>query len=208
MKTIFKQGDYEILADTMEGTWKIKTSEGQSKEINFLGSHLIDVPKTYLPAFKKAGKNPKDYLVYNGQPVKKEAKQAILDAFDAYAKQLATNRNNENKRINEIFAGLDLLRAARESAEQYHEAFNRMMEDENNDGVNPPSIPKSDPDALAKQYPAAALYLKAEGYTHASNYMKSGAGRDALEVLNEKGLQGLEEASDILDNWLPVEDRR
>ena len=69
------------------------------------------------------------------------------------------------------------------TAGMYGEAFARMMDDEMNDGANPPQKPVDDIAALKAQYPAAAAYLKAEAYEYASHYAKSAAGRKAKQAI-------------------------
>lgn len=97
--------------------------------------------------------------------------------------------------------GLEQLREAREDGMRYREECNRMMEDESNDGVNPPAKPVVSSSDLAAQYPRAALYLKAESYSCASNDRKSSAGTKAMRILAEGGSE--DEAQAVLDNWLP-----
>jgi hypothetical protein len=119
--------------------------------------------------------------------------EAIRDAKDAdHEAKLAAN-----------VPGLDILRAALEDEGRYHRQFNRMMENEQNDGVNPPSPVKVRYNDVAEQYPRAAMYLKAESYSNASHYAKSGAGSKAMELIENGG--DLSEAQHILDNWLPKE---
>lgn len=77
--------------------------------------------------------------------------------------------------------GLDAIRNAMYDERKYHRDFNRMMEDEGNDGINPPVQPKANSADLRKQYPRAAAYLKAESWTLASNSDKYAAGKKGLE---------------------------
>ncbi len=86
-------------------------------------------------------------------------------------------------RLAALFPGLDQIRAARAAEDDYRESFARMMEDEYNDGVNPPKHPAASSADLCRQYPAAAAYLHAEATSYASHYGKSAAGRRALERL-------------------------
>lgn len=81
----------------------------------------------------------------------------------------------------EAVPGLNLLRAAIDDQARYHRQFAEMMEDENNDGANPPKRATADLASLRKQYPRAAAYLQAEAWQDASHYVKSGAGRRAKE---------------------------
>jgi len=108
----------------------------------------------------------------------------------------------EEQELQEIVPGLKLLQSAIEDANQYHFDFSRMMEDENGDGVNPPSQPKSNVPQLAKQYPVAALYVKAQRFVDASNFRKSAAGSKALNLIAKKGAAAIDEANEIMGNWI------
>jgi len=81
------------------------------------------------------------------------------------------------------------------------------MGDEGNDGVDAPKpideTLHEKADRLAIEYPRAAVYLKAKGYTYASNYHKTGAGREAMEIIATGG--SIEDANKALENWLPEE---
>jgi hypothetical protein len=83
-------------------------------------------------------------------------------------------------RINSI-EGLEAIRKAMNAEENYHMAFNRMMEDADNDGAFAPRRPQASSQELKGQYPKAAAYLKAESYSYSSNYVQAGAGKKALE---------------------------
>lgn len=124
--------------------------------------------------------------------------RAEWDAYNAYkVAELAAN-----------VPGLNELRKARDAAyndeHRYSHQMDRMMDDEQNDGVNPPTPINQSLRAiandLAKQYPRAAMYLRAEGYTLASNYRKYGAGKDAMEIIATGG--SIEDAQATLDNWI------
>ena len=77
--------------------------------------------------------------------------------------------------------GLTELQNAINAELSYSKAFNRMMEDEYNDGVNPPSKPKNSSTELKQKYPRAAAYIKAENWKYANHYAKSAAGSKAVE---------------------------
>ncbi len=108
----------------------------------------------------------------------------------------------------------ELERKAVNESDRYSTQFNRMMEDENNDGVNPPkSEDRTAGDRLAqmkKSNPRAALYLIAErqsqgtsSYSATSGQMKGGT--DAMKILRAGG--SIEDAEKALafryetDNW-------
>lgn len=126
----------------------------------------------------------------------KEQGEKAKTAIEAYKAQ-------EENKLKENVPGLDELRAAIEDAERYQAEFELMMEDEQNDGVNPPKPVKTNIGELTKKYPRAALYIKADSYSCAAHYAKSDAGNKAMELIKEGG--SLEEAKEILDNWLPKE---
>ncbi len=108
---------------------------------------------------------------------------------------------SDQQKLDTAIPGLSALQDAINQEENYRMAFNRMMEDEYNDGANPPSQPKVSSEELSKQYPLAALYVKAEGYSNASHHLKTSAGNKAKEVLERSG--DMEKANELLDNWLP-----
>lgn len=108
----------------------------------------------------------------------------------------------------------ELERRAINESDRYRAQFNRMMEDENNDGVNPP---KPEDRTIAERLvamkqanPRAALYLKAErqaqgttSYSATSGEMRGG--EEAMEILRNGG--SIEAAEKALafryakDNW-------
>ena len=81
-----------------------------------------------------------------------------------------------------VVPGLDELRDAYYDVDAYIDKFNKMMEDENNDGCCPPnSIDIDIVEELEKKYPAAAAYIVAESYKGSSWFIKSAAGSRAAE---------------------------
>lgn len=107
----------------------------------------------------------------------------------------------EKETLDKAIPGLSELLEAINAEDNYQYLFNKMMDDEYNDGVNPPSMPKTSSDELRKQYPRAALYVKADSYSNASNCHKSTAGDKAKKILISGG--NMDEATNIMDNWLP-----
>ncbi len=57
------------------------------------------------------------------------------------------------------------------------------MEDEYNDGARPPRKPSVSIAELKAIYPRAAAYIEAKEWSYASNYIKSAAGRVAVEKI-------------------------
>lgn len=120
--------------------------------------------------------------IYNMKDVEKhidEINAKKPEILAHFAAEEAERKAREDK-INAI-EGLKELTKAINDEIAYNEAFNRMMEDEYNDGVNPPSKPKVRSAELKKQYPRAAAYIKAENWECASHYAKVGAGKRAKE---------------------------
>lgn len=102
--------------------------------------------------------------------------------------------------------GYDALRKAQDAAEEeanrVARQFNRAMD---NDGAR---LPKSEDASLratartlAAEYPRAAMYLRAQAYTEASNHNKSAAGRKAMAIIATGG--SIEDALYTLEHWLP-----
>lgn len=117
----------------------------------------------------------------------REAKDEILAILTAgkKAKWEAEEKARQEAvvRLAANVPGLEALRDALSRQEMYREAFARMMDDEMNDGANPPQKPVDDIAALRAEYPAAAAYLKAENWECASHYAKSAAGRKAKQAI-------------------------
>lgn len=106
----------------------------------------------------------------------------ILDELKAdYDRRQAAMRERERK-INSI-EGLQEIRDAYHAEDRYRAAFERMMDDESNDGACPPTRPTADIPALLEKYPRAAAYLEAERYSMAAHYVKAAAGRKAIDAI-------------------------
>lgn len=108
-----------------------------------------------------------------------EIRRVVGEAVHLAAERWAA----EDAAIAQAIPGLVELRAAREDEERYHEAFERMMDDEFNDGARPPEPVRVSSAEVAGQYPVAAAYLKAEAWETASHYAKSAAGVRAKKRL-------------------------
>lgn len=84
-------------------------------------------------------------------------------------------------------AGLKELTNAINEDIDYTKKFDEMMEDEQNDGVNPPTLPKVKVSDVAALYPIAAAYLKAEKFEYSNNFMKSSFGKKAKTIIAQGG---------------------
>lgn len=111
------------------------------------------------------------------------AKPAILAELISRRDAEIKAREDATARLTANVPGLQSLRDALTRQEMYLNAFDRMMEDESNDGANPPKKPADDINTLKAQYPVAAAYLKAESWEYGSHYAKCAAGRKAKQAI-------------------------
>lgn len=124
----------------------------------------------------------KSMIIYSDDP------SEVSRIFTAY----------ENSKLESLVPGVLALKSAINKETRYRESFSAAMGDENNDGVDMPSVPNVSAQAISEQYPVAALYLKADSYADASNYMKSSAGKKAREMIKD-GL--IIEAKEVMRSW-------
>lgn len=108
------------------------------------------------------------------------------DAAKKAATKLATN-----------VSGLDIVRDAIATMENYHYQFDVAME--RGDGIFP-AKPEIDIDALKIQYPVATAYIMAESFENASDYNKSAAGRKARAAIAE-GNDCVQAIVDMKSEW-------
>ena len=157
---------------------------GNQKFSDYAITELKNAPKSIIDQCKQSGIDFNTRVYFGGAVLPREiAEEALLQKSEIQA---------EGQRLLDLnVPGLETLNNALEDARRYHREFNKMMDDEYNDGVNPPAHPTSDIDALKLQYPRAAAYIKAEAWESASHYVKSAAGKKAKEAI--KNGAGLEE---------------
>ena len=164
--TIEKEGKtYEILAD---GT--ILT---QGKTIES-GVAIHDIPDKILQGCRERNIDTTGKCYYSGYVINREVAEASMAAA-------AEHRENKKQKLLVAVPGLEELRAAKNADAEYLDAFDHMMDDEYNDGVNPPRKPSVDSAAVARKYPVAAAYLKAESWEYASHHAKVAAGKTAKQ---------------------------
>ena len=155
---------------------------------------------------KHKGKTVKYVIRYDNKP---ELNAEIEEWTAAWAKYEEWTASEFARNV----PGLDDLRKAQDEAHndrsRYADEFERMMEDEGNDGARPPRpIDESAKDRVARlaaEYPRAAAYLRAKDYTLAGNDRKYAAGKKAMEIIATGGT--IEEANDVMANWLPEESK-
>lgn len=109
-------------------------------------------------------------------------KAEIISYFDQKAAEEKRIRDERQAKIDAI-PGLAEIRAAVRDEERYRHEFDKMMEDEGNDGAFPPKRPEVSSDALKKQYPRAAAYLLAEEWKYSEHHVKAAAGESAIEQI-------------------------
>lgn len=89
----------------------------------------------------------------------KKAQYVNIETRPELAAKLREAEAEYERRFLARYPGIDELLSARNASETYHESFQRMMEDEMNDGINPPDQPALSAAEAAKKYPIAAAYL-------------------------------------------------
>lgn len=160
------------------------------------------------PAAAMAGKAPREFLAHLGMnPGGVEVVAA--DEWDARCRVAAIDaRAARDADIEAAIPGaLEILALANQVAsdrEDDHEAFARMMEDEQDDGARPPRR-RSDPERarrlaeLLAANPRAALYLRAvrqaEGAHWADNSGAGGGGKAAMQLLESGASEADAEAA-------------
>jgi hypothetical protein len=132
--------------------------------------------------------------------VKLDSRPVLRQIVDAAIAAEAEAERIEAERMATNVPGLAELQAAIDAEQQYRHDFTRMMEDEGNDGVNPPKHPLASSADLATRFPRAAVYISAESYSFASHWAKAKAGEEAMEIIASGG--SIEDAEATLDNWL------
>lgn len=172
--------------------------KGQTFELN----QVIDpVPRPFIPGLRKLGLDPRDFVYVSGAntPVRRGAKPMLERAYEEWKIKWQEESEREEARKYENFPGLRELEDAREDEERHTWEFDRMMDDENNDGARPPKPVKVPYQDLADRYPRAALYLRAESYSLAAHSQKVFAGQRAMKVLEENG--SMDDAQAEMDKW-------
>lgn len=110
----------------------------------------------------------------------KARKEEILAEIQSAADKRKLEAKERQEKIDAI-DGLKEIESLQRAWAEYHRKFNEMMDDEYNDGVNPPVCPQKKTEDLLEKYPTAAAYLKAKSYADAAHFKKSAAGSKAIE---------------------------
>ena len=133
------------------------------------------------------GKSLKIWEINKGKENFEEIKAKKQEILNYFAEKAAKKEAIEKARQEKIDAieGLKEIRAAIEAEERYAYLFEKMTEDEYNDGVNPPTKPTVSLAELRAKYPQAAAYIKAENWSYAAHYKKSSCGLHAMNQIRE-----------------------
>ncbi len=104
-----------------------------------------------------------------------EIKRVIGDVVD-FASELVAEKE---ARIKANVPGFDELRNIINDWDSYYESCSRMAKSEKIDGVNPTERPEVKITEIAKRYPVAAAYMKADEWSLSSHSVKSAVGDEA-----------------------------
>ena len=202
MKEIFRDAaGLTIEVDTDEGKARVAKG-GRSQEFGLPVNcrSQDELPTAVAAGIRKLGKNPADYF-WAGYAMTRAAKPAFDTALAEYRDKQRAAYEAREAALESACPGLHALRDAREDEIRYHDEFEQMMADESNDVARPPRPVETSYASLVTKFPRAALYLKAENYSCASNDRKASAGSKAMQILANGGSE--DEAKAVLDNWLP-----
>lgn len=150
---IWKDGKYEVHADTSPKIGMVWVQlEGVDKRGVGCALFLTD-PEPLLPAHKAAGATEDTHFRLGPAMFRRGALDAIQQAGAEWSANIAANRP-ENR-----LPGLQEIQACLSAHEDYAEAFERMMEDENATGASLPAKPvDGELVRLQAEYPDAAAY--------------------------------------------------
>ena len=196
-KNEFRDGAYSI---TLDGGSMIVQNGTAKSNVSFGPFHEVEDIPMALRSKLPAGASNTTHAWFAGQMIRRTAAPTIAKHVSQLKDSFDAEEAARNEQLAKYVPGLEELREARDAELEYDNKFSRMMNDENNDGVRPPKRPVANASELAKKYPAAETYLKAEAYELASHHQKSAAGKKALKLLESGG--SVDDAKKILDNWL------
>lgn len=175
----------EVRAD--KTLWAQSSKTGKSPMVSRVACERLGLnPQTVLKAAA-----PSEALLKLGE---NEGSVLVLTS-DEFAQWRKTNELSPCEQRNALIPGLGDLEAAyhawASAEDEYREGFNRMMEDEYNDGARPPRKPgpelKARFEELRAEHPRAALYFRAERQhdsAHwADNTGKGAAGKKAMRLV-------------------------
>ncbi len=159
MREIYRDGEYLV----EYGNGELKVTNGEKSKLGSFGAFtkIMKVPATFvLP--EVVDRN--DYLYISGTflLIRKESKEQVEQLLADICGKADAVREEKERILVELIPGLRELEKAYAAREKYHEEFEKMMEDEDNDGVNPPRTEVLDIQVLERRFPRAAVYLRCE----------------------------------------------
>jgi len=164
-------------ATAKDGKLTVTSKAGKTQQTTLSQFTTVDknIPTPVRTAIRNNGGDPDKYVWINGQPFRAGVKPIV----EQHVAELQSAAEKAKQDFNIKVPGLEEIRKADAEHERYHYLFNKTME--RDDGGRFPAKPTSNPDALRKQYPAAAAFLHAEGYSRGSHFAMSAAGTRAME---------------------------
>ena len=172
MSEIYRDGDYVIEFTPSNSELKISSKERSKVEsLRFCDGKLCELPTQFkIPA----GIRREDYLWIRGtwMIIRKSAENEVEQVIAESHKIAASQFEKEEQVLLKNVPGLRELEKAYTAREKYHEEFEKMMDDEYNDGVSPPTIKVPDIQELERRFPIAATYLICEEYANSSAMSK------------------------------------
>ena len=156
MHEIYRDGEYYITADYDKGRFEVcgKATGGLSRMVN-------PIPKTYEQHLRAKGTVPRTtplsvaHFTQSGGWRSARSLRRVLPAIEQSNADAAA-------RLEAAVPGITAILAAREDEERWHEEFEAMMDDESNDGANPPKPVRMSSEELLANNPRAAAYLRAK----------------------------------------------
>jgi hypothetical protein len=189
MKTIYHDGQYEVRVDVERGLAELQNG-AQVAKLALIEAKPLPSPVSVM--LKSKGQDPSKFVFVTPNVLRRAALEAWDQALQDYRRHLVDKATSKESQIE----GLEELRAAQGAEHTYQKKFRHMMEQED---VRAPSKPLLSFPELAKKYPRAEVYLRAEAFEDATNDQRSAAGTEAkLCILNGGSAQKAEE---ILDSW-------
>lgn len=142
-------------------------------------------PRATLQALRRAGLDPATRREFPTLPPLALPVEVAAEIDKLSIEWKERNDQDQQERAARLASieGLQELRTALKDHDRYQEQFVDMMEDELNDGVNPPRHPTANIPELRERYPRAAAYLRAEEWSGAHHYAKATAGKRAMEAI-------------------------
>ena len=201
---LYRDGDYHV---SINGR-KITVGRGvRTTTETFTGQEeLCPVPEMIASGLRRQGANPTNFVWPKGHSivVRKDAAPALQTQIDRIKEERFGEQARERQRLSAAIPGLEELQTAYDEQERYASNFQKMMEDENNDGTNLPSIP-ADTSKIEAVYHVAAAYLECKRLTESSSWT-SGRGNVYREAMEK--IEAGENHDDVLEwaneTWIQI----